>query len=129
MRRHVEIARLQDDQRPDFFNRHALVADDLHAFGRDSIHRSFADVEHDGQLAVGFLRLTLDLGLEKSMLQQIRANPLDRILDQIFVNGSFALERGEFVAAIGGQRVAFEPDRHDGPASLDHIHVRNTAIV
>ena len=49
------------------------------------------------------------------LLVEKRPNPLDRVLDQIFVHGRFVSDRRELGPLLLRQRVTLERDRDDRP--------------
>ena len=109
----IERPGLEHDQRPYLLDRHRLIAGDLHAFRHDPKGRAFPHEEDDVELSLRLQRTDGDVGFPEPLLLQVGTDAADRILEQVFVDRTLALERHQFGRLVGGQRIAFEADGDD----------------
>ena len=125
----IERPGLEDDQRPYFLDRHRLIAGDLHAFRHDPKGRALPHEEDDVELSLRLQRTDGDVGFPEPLLLQVGTDAADRILEQVFVDRTLALERHQFGLLVGWQRIAFEADGDDRAGQDVEPQIGGAAIV
>ncbi len=113
--------------RTEIGQRHRRVAGDLDP--RHAVLRAFLHGEGDQQLAVRLRAHVRRRRVAISLGAKVLLDPVARVLQQIFVDRPFALDRHELVVRVGRQRIPGKDDAHVRPRRDGQRDVRDPIVV
>src|SRR4029453_2188549 len=107
-----QIAGFHAEQRPDFLRAHRAVASEIEI--RDVVLTAGGDAKREGELAIGLQTPPGRIGLPVSLLVEVGPDGLRRILEQILVDGSLALDWHQLLEPLRRETIALVGHGYDG---------------